>query len=171
MPTLWRFLVCAVLLVATEEAYSPARLREGKTPPIPVNAISGGEVRVELDVNVEGQVTRATPLRTTPPFTDLVTAATGEWRFFAAREVVHPDGAAPGAPLTRVAVPSHVLVVAMFRPPAIDAPTLGEAPQDARSGSESIPFPVTTTMPPYPPTALGNGVVLLEARVSAIGMV
>ena len=34
-----------------------------------------------------------------------------------------------------------------------------------------MPFPASTTMPRYPPRASGSGVVLLEARVSAIGSV
>jgi TonB family protein len=160
-----------LMLRSYEVAYSPARLREGKVSVIPVNAVGGGEVRVELDVSSEGLVTRATPLRATPPFTDLVTAAVRDWRFFPAREVVNADAAPAGAPISRVAVPSNVLVVAVFRPPAMNTPTLGERPQDVASGSESIPFPVTTTEPAYPPRALGNGVVLLEVHVSAIGIV
>jgi len=171
-----RLSVCCALALLfigpqREEAYSPARLRDGKVPPIPVNAVGGGEVRLELDVSSEGSVTRATPLRTTPPFTDLVTAAVREWKFFPAREVVKDDAARSGGSIARAAVPSSVLVVALFRPPAMNGPTLGDAPQDLRSGSDGVPFPAATTMPLYPPTAFGGGVVLLEAHVSAIGSV
>jgi TonB family protein len=168
------FLMCALglsALASLEPFYTPARLRSGKAPPIAVSAIGGGEVLVELDVSSEGLVTRATPLRTTPPFTDLVLAAVRDWQFFPAREVVKADAAPAGAPISRVAVPSNVLVVAVFRPPAMNTPTLGEPPQNVASGSESMPFPVTTTVPPYPPRAFGNGVVLLEVHVSAIGTV
>src|SRR5215510_11758452 len=98
MVRLYAFCALALLFVGAqrEEAYSPARLRDGKVPSIPVNAVGGGEVRVELDVSSEGTVTRATPLRTTPPFTDLVTNAVREWKFFSAREVVNGDAARSG---------------------------------------------------------------------------
>ncbi len=168
------FVFCAftLLLVTQQEAaYIPARLREGRVPPIPVNAVGGGEVRVELDVSSEGVVTRATPIRDTPPFTELVTGATRDWKFFTARKVVDADGARAGTPMARAAVPSNVLVVAIFRPPAMNNPTLGEGPKDLASGSDAMPLPVSTTIPPYPPRAFGSGVVLLEARVSAIGSV
>lgn len=173
MARLCAFCAFVLLFVGAqrEEAYTPARLRDGRVPPIPVTAVGGGEVRVELDVSDEGTVTRATPLRTTPPFTDFVTAAVRDWKFFPAREVVNPDAARSGGSIARAAVQSTVLVIALFRPPTMNAPTPGEAPKDVASGSDATPFPTATTMPPYPPTAFGGGVVLLEAHVSAIGSV
>ncbi len=166
------FCAFALLFVTQrEEAYTPARLRDGKVPPIPVNAVGGGEVRLELDLSTDGTVTRVIPLRDTPPFTELVTTAVREWKFFPARAVVNGDAARSGAPIARAAVPATVLVVAMFRPPAMNTPTLGEPAKDSASGSEAVPFPASITMPPYPPRAYGSGVVLLESRVSAIGSV
>ena len=163
--------VALVLVAQQEQAFTPARLRDGRVPPISVTAVGGGEVRLELDVSTEGQVTRVTPLRTTPPFTDLMTAAVSDWKFFAARAVVNGDAAREGGQIARAAVPATVLVVGMFRPPAMNNPTLGEAAKDLTSGSDAAPFPASTTMPPYPPRASGSGVVLLEARVNAIGSV
>lgn len=154
-----------------EEAYTPARLRDGKVPPIPVTAVGGGEVRLELDVSTDGIVTRVTPLRDTPPFTEFVMSAVRGWKFFPARAVVNGDAARSGATIARAAVPATVLVVAMFRPPAMNSPTLGEPAKDLASGSDAVPFPASIAMPPYPPRAYGNGVVLLESRVSAIGSV
>jgi TonB family protein len=166
------FCACALVLVTQrEQAYTPARLRDGRVPPISVNAVGGGEVRLELNVSTEGLVTRVTPLRTTPPFTDLMTAAVRDWKFFPARAVVNGDSARDGAQIARAAVPATVLVVGLFRPPAMNSPTLGEPATDLTSGSDAAPFPASTTMPPYPPRASGSGVVLLEARVSAIGSV
>jgi TonB family protein len=170
------FRLCAFALalgfVAQQEpAFTPARLQDGRVPPISVTAVGGGEVRLEVDVSAEGLVTRVTPLRTTPPFTDLMTAAVHEWKFFPARAVVNGDAARNGAQIARAAVPATVLVVGMFRPPAMNVPTLGESAKDLTSGSDATPFPASTTMPPYPPRAFGSGVVLLEARVSAIGSV
>ena len=170
------WVVCAFVLALglaarQEQAYTPARLRDGRVPPVSVTAVGGGEVRLELDVSTEGLVTRVTPLRTTPPFTDSMTTAVSEWKFFPARAVVNGDAARSGSQIARAAVPATVLVIGMFRPPAMNAPTLGESATDLASGSDAVPFPASTTMPPYPPRASGSGVVLLEARVSAIGSV
>ena len=172
--TLVVFVFCAFalgLVAQPEQAYTPARLRDGRVPPIPVNAVGGGEVRLELDVSADGVVTRVTPLRDTPPFTELATTAVRDWKFFPARAVVNGDAARSGTPIARAAVPATVLVVGMFRPPAMNNPTLGEAPKDLAAGSDAMPSPAATTMPPYPPRAFGGGVVLLEARVNAIGSV
>ncbi len=160
-----------VLVAAQDVRFTPARFRNGRVPPIPVTAIGGGEVLVELDVSSDGLVTRATPLRTTPPFTDFVLTTVREWQFFPARDVVDPDRARAGEPTSRVAVPSKVLVAAVFRPPAVLGPTLGEAPKDISSGTDAIAFPLATIAPPFPPRAFGGGVVLLEVHVDAAGAV
>lgn len=160
-----------LLLSPQETSYSPARLRSGKVPPIPVTAIGGGEVLVDLDVSADGAVTRATPLRSTPPFTQFVLKAVGDWKFFPARDVANADRARTGEPTSRVAVQSNVLVAAVFRPPSLRAPTLGEPPKDLSSGTHVLPFPLAMIPPLFPPKAVGNGVVLLEVRVSANGAV
>ncbi len=159
------------VLASQEPAYSPARLRSGKVMPIPVTAVGGGEVLVDLDVSADGTVTRATPLRSTPPFTEFVLNAVRDWRFFPAREVADADRARAGEPTSRVAVQSHVLVATVFRPPSLRAPTLGEPPTDVSSGSDVLPFPLAMIPPLFPPTAASNGVVLLEVQVSAKGSV
>lgn len=160
-----------IVFAAEEPAYSPARLRSGKVPPIPVTAVGGGEVLIDLDVSAEGSVTRATPLRSSPPFTEFVLKAVRDWQFFAAREVVDADRARAGEATSRVAVQSHVLVAAVFRPPSLRAPTLGEPPKDVSPGSDVLPFPAAMIPPLFPPTAASNGVVLLEVHVRANGSV
>jgi TonB family protein len=156
---------------AQEPAYSPARLRSGKVPAIPVTAVGGGEVLLDLDVSAEGTVTRATPLRSTPPFTELVVNAVREWQFFPARAVVDVDRTPGSVGTSRAAVQSHVLVAAVFRPPALRAPTLGEPPKDVSSGLDALPFPLAMIPPLFPPTAASNGVVLLEVHVTPNGSV
>jgi TonB family protein len=160
-----------IALALQEPAYSPARLRTGKIPPIPVMAVSGGEVLIDLDVSAEGVVTRATPLRSTPPFTEFLLNAARDWHFFPARELVDADRARAGEATSRVAVQSHVLVAAVFRPPSLRAPTLGEPPKDVSPGSDVLPFPAAMIPPLFPPTAASNGVVLLEVHVRANGSV
>jgi TonB family protein len=159
-----------ILLGIQEPSYTPARLRSGKVPPIPVTAVSGGEVLVDVDVSSEGVVTRATPLRSTPPFTDLLLDAVRPWQFFPARETVDPERAGAGEPTSRVAIQSNVLVAAVFRPPSLHAPTLGEPPKEV-AGSNVLPFPLAMIPPLFPPAAASNGVVLLEVHVTAAGSV
>jgi len=127
-------------------------------------------VLVDLDVSATGTVTRATPLRSTPPFTDFVLNAVREWQLFPARDVPDADRAQAGEATSRVAIESHVLVAAVFRPPSLRAPTLGEPPKDV-SGSDVLPFPLAMIPPLFPPKAASNGVVLLEVHVSANGSV
>src|SRR5688572_15687832 len=112
-------------LVPQEPPYSPAQLRQGKLPPIPIDAVGGGEVLVELDVTEGGSVTRVKPLRTTPPFTDLVVAAVRGWHFAPARELTQADGRSAHRP-----VPSSVLVAAVYRAPVLLGPTLGEVAKE-----------------------------------------
>jgi TonB family protein len=158
-------------LAVQEQGYLPARLQSGRAPSIPVTAVGGGEVLVQLDVSAEGTVTRATPLRTTPPFADLVLSMVREWRFFPARDVVDAERARAGQPTSRVAVPSTVLVAAVFRPPSMTNPTLGEAPKDVAKAVNAVPFPEKMIAPMYPPRAMGGGTVLLEVHVGATGEV
>ena len=68
-----------------------------------------------------------------------------------------------------MAVETKVLVAAVFRPPTLNAPTLGETPRDAAAASEESAFPLKMAVPPFPPSAAGSGVVLLEARVDRDG--
>lgn len=144
--------------------YSPPQLRQGKPPVIPEEAVGGGEVLVELDVSAGGTVTRAKPLRTTPPFTDVVMTAVRGWQFAPARATVQARGRSSSSP-----VPSSVLVAAVFRAPVLVGPTLGEAPKDIAPPSSAIASPASMPAPPYPPNAVGGGTVLLEVHIDPSG--
>jgi TonB family protein len=158
---------CVVIALTSQEPpYSPAQLRQGNPPPIPEEAVAGGEVLVELDISKAGTVTRARPLRTTPPFTEVVMAAVRGWRFAPAQELVQAGGRS-----LRAAVSSSVLVVAVFRPPVLVGPTLGEAPKDVSPPSSAVASPAMMPAPPFPPDALLGGTVLLEVRVDAGGAI
>jgi len=147
--------------------YSPARYQSGGLPPLPQMAVGGGEVLLAITVDRAGLVAALRPLRATPPFTDLVIDAVRGWRFAPATEVTGDPGRS-GEP-RRTPVASTVLVAAVFRPPALRGPTLGELPEDVAAASPETAFPLSTTMPPYPPTARSGGVVLLEALIGADG--
>lgn len=165
-------IVCIVgVALSAQEIFSPARYRAGTVPALPAMALGGGQVFVELAVSREGRVTAVTPLRTTPPFTALVVDAVREWQFVPAEEDAVAEPGRADAPKSRRPIASNVLVAAVFRPPALNAPTLGEAPRDIASASDETAFPVTTTVPPFPPSASSSGVVLLEAQVDRNGAV
>ena len=158
---------CALTaLMPQEPAYSPAQLKQGKPPVVPVQAVGGGEVLVELDVNEGGTVTRARPLRTTPPFTEAVIDAVRGWQFAPARELVQASGRS-----SRVAVSSSVLVAAVYRAPVLVGPTLGDAPKEVSPPSSAVASPAMMPAPPFPPNALLGGTVLLEVLVDAQGAI
>jgi len=151
-------------LTAQEPPYAPPQLRQGKPPVIPVQAVGGGEVLVELDISAGGAITRARPLRTTPPFTEVVLDAVRSWQFVPAQEFEQAGGRS-----SRVPVPSSVLVVAVFRAPVMMGPTLGEPPKEVAPPSSAVASPALMPGPPYPPNAFVGGTVLLEVRVDAAG--
>ena len=153
-------------LMPQEPPYEPAQLRQGRPPLIPEEAIGGGEVLVELDVSAGGAVTRARPLRTTPPFTELVLDAVRGWRFAPARELVQAGGRSSRRPAA-----SSVLVAAVYRAPVFVGPTLGEAPKDVSPPSSAVASPAMMPAPPFPPHALLGGIVLLEVHVDADGAI
>ena len=65
---------------------------------------------------------------------------------------------------------STVLVLGVFRPPALFPVTLGEPPKDVAKPSGASPAPsAALAMPEYPVSALSDGVVLLEVNVGAHG--
>ncbi len=148
----------------------PAVLQSGSVPVIPVMAVSGGEVALEVDVSREGAVSAVKPLRATPPFTDAVAAAVRYWRFSPAEDALRPPPGESIDPKTVRPMASKVLVLALYRPPAIYEGTLGEPPKNVGTPSEGVAVPTSpATMPGYPPNALFNGVVLLELGVTAEG--
>ena len=152
----------AFLAAAAPDGFTPARYLGGSPPPIPVQAIGGGEVFVELTVDESGLVTAVTPLRTTPPFTDAVVNAVRDWTFTPAIEAATSSAPARG-------VATRILVAAVFRPPSLNAPTFGVQPQDVAAPSDAVAVPTSTVMPPFPPNALFDGTVLVECHVGPAG--
>jgi TonB family protein len=151
------FLVFAVALSA-QESFSPAQLQTGSVPPLPALAVGGGQVLLELSVGADGRVTDVKPLRTTPPFTEMLTQAVRDWRFSPAQDASR-------------AVESKVLVAGLFRPPALYGPTLGQPPTQVAPPSDDIALPLQMVTPDFPAEALRGGVVLLEARVDGGGTI
>jgi TonB family protein len=156
----------SALLLAAQMAggptFVPARVVAATPPTLPIMAIGGGEVWLEVNLDANGGIAGIRPLRITPPYTDLVVNAVKRWRFSSAAVT-----AAAGPPRP---VPSGVLVAGIFRPPALyDGTTAGEAPTSVGSPSPEIPIPARTVTPAYPVQALLDGVVIIEAAVTADG--
>src|SRR5476649_1040507 len=59
----------------------PARFIDGSIPQMPPLASGGGDVALSVAVSASGSVGAIDVLRSTPPFTDVVTAAVRTWRF------------------------------------------------------------------------------------------
>jgi TonB family protein len=151
--------VCVLAGAVAGQGFGPARLVAGSLPPRqPVEAVGGGEVLLELAVGEDGAVARVATLRDTPPFTNLLRAAVAGWHF---------EPAAVNGRATR----TSVLVAAVFRPPVLLGPAPGTPPREVASPCAEIPFPVDSVVPPYPPTALGDGLVLVELTVGTDGTV
>jgi len=148
---------------ATTDQYLPPRLVEGPAPAPPGQQIvGGGEVLLDLTVGMDGQVSAVERLRVTPPYTDLVAEAVGSWRFSPAE--------VPTKEHRRRLVESHVLVAAVYRPPAgYNGGTLGEPPKDVAKPPPSLPMPRALIAPPYPPTGRGDSTVVLEVEVGPEG--
>ncbi len=174
----WLLATAATLVVpstlAGQERWIPARLESGAAPPSPVMSVAGGEVFLQLTVSRTGDVTRVETLRTTQPFTDAVVNAVRGWRFRPAerrRDRARERRGEAGRTGIGDPVESRVLVAAIYRPPSLYTPTLGEPPQDVAPAAEDVAFPRVTTMPQFPPLAQFDGLVLLEVAVGADGSV
>ena len=162
-------LLCLVVAQA-QGPWTSAKYLAGGVPALPRQAVGGGQVILELAVDEGGSVTGVKPLRTTPPFAASLIGEAQGWRFSPAEEE-RVDSARPSAPATKVAVPSNVALIGMYRPPVLRGPTLGALPKDVGSASEDIAFPLTMVMPNFPPTARAGGSVLVEARIGTDGSV
>lgn len=145
----------------TQPVPTSARLRAGASVPLaPPLVAGGGEVVLDVTVDPSGSVVRVTPVRATPPFTDLMASAVKGWRFEPASAAVK-GGLQPAE--------GHVLVTAVFRPPQVFAgPAPGVPPVQVGQVSPSLPQPGALTMPAtYPPRAVRDGTVLIEIELSA----
>jgi TonB family protein len=165
------FVAMSVFAVAlsAQDSYTPAQYQTGAMPSLPPLAVGGGQVLLELSIGSDGRVTDVKPLRTTPPFTETLMQAVRDWRFRPAEDADSSNRAGDNRSVARAPVASKVLVAGVFRPPALNLPTLGEAPKDAAPAAEETAFPLTLTPPLFPPQAIRGGVVLLEARVDRGG--
>jgi len=157
-----------VATLSAQAPYAPARYARGAAPVLPAMTVGGGQAFLELTIRSNGTVESAKPIRSTPPFTEVLSDAVAGWQFTPALEDAMDADGKPVGPKT---VPSKVLVASLFRAPTLLTPTLGEQPADVAAPSAEVAYPSFTAEPPYPPQALAAGVVLIEASVDSSGKV
>jgi TonB family protein len=166
-------LASALLLAGVEigpAEIEPARLRSAVVPRLPVTMLGGGQVFVELTVDLDGTVVAVTPLRTTAGLTEAVTDAVRRWRFDPSQRIVE-NATETVRFLIRMPRVAKVFVGAVVRAPAIASPTLGSPPIDAAAADEETPFPASVSAPSYPMSAFGAGSVLVEVQIEPDGSV
>jgi TonB family protein len=140
---------------AAQPGSAPVRFVSGTLPVAQPLAVSGGEVVLDVLVADDGRVDSIRTLRTTPPFTDAVIAAVRGWQF---------------TPMAgRRANNRPVLVAAMFTPPALDGPTVGQPPRDVATPADGTPVVTAAAPALYPPRAVGTGAVLVEVTIAGAG--
>ena len=145
----------ALASLAMAATFSPARLATGGAPAMPAVTVGWGQASVDLWLAVDGSVLVVKPLGASNPFMDLLVDTARGWTFTPAREDDIP-------------VETHVLVAGIFRPPELMAAAPAES-FVAPSPSRDAPRPTKLVPPFYPPTAVGDGVVVVEVRVDAKG--
>jgi TonB family protein len=156
-------------IVAAQAGFVAAWYVSGELPAAPAMAVSGGEVFLEVLVAPDGHVDSIRTLRTTPPFTDVVIAAVRGWWFEPATDAAAPSAAPTASLINPVAAP--VFVAAIFAPPDLNGPTLGQPPKDVLSASDDAPMPAAAIPAAYPPLAVGGGAVLVEVMINGTGVV
>ncbi len=149
---------------------TPARYRAGMAPQIPIQAVSGADIAIEATVGTDGRVTEITALRAAAPFTESLAAAVRGWQFAPAVDAAATPAGQGEGDVVETRVSSKVLVLALFRPPALFPGTLGTPPVDVGRASDTVPYPTAApTMPAFPPNALMDGVVVVELAVGPDG--
>ena len=156
-----RLLVLAALMAATVSAQEPRTLPRLLSFEIPAQrhtVQSGGIVAYDLKLDEKGAVTSAEIVQDVAPYGAVLGATVRSWRFEPAREGGR-------------AVPSRVLLLGFFRPPALTFAAPANPRYKTTVAPDEIPWPTSVAVPPYPPNALGGGMVVMEADVSDGGAV
>ena len=149
---------------------TPARLVHGTVPVMPIAMLSGGQVVLELTIDLDGRVAGVRTLRSTPPLTARVADAVRSWRFDPSHQRVETAGDTIRFSFMTARV-SKVLVAAVFRAPALSGPTLGSAPASGEPADPETPVLLDVKTPSFPPAAFGAGMVLVEVDIADDGSV
>jgi TonB family protein len=125
---------------------------------------------LRVSVSAAGSVAEIATLDGTEPLASALRTAVASWRFEPALEA-------------NKAIASHVLVAAVYRPPAlyntpgfhaarpVDSDPALASPKRSERGPDRAPVPTTMEAPAFPVNALGDGVALVELLVDVDGNV
>jgi TonB family protein len=127
-------------------------------PALPLMATTGGEVLLKASVTPAGFVQSVDVLKHSPGFSEALQAAVRRWRLGPPGPGEDPSG-------------RQVLVAGMFRPPTLMDVATPAPPGPLSADSAAVPIPTRWERPPFPPRAVGDGIVILEASVGTDGSV
>jgi TonB family protein len=147
--------IILALLVAASP-FEPPRVLRSPAGEVPYGARAAGIVALEVTVGADGKVGGVRPVKDLAPFTAALSGAVRRWTFQPATD--------DGAP-----VPSRILVLGVFRPAMLTSPAPSPPDDAGYDLSPDAPTPVRWSIPGYPPTALGDAAVVVEATVERDG--
>lgn len=151
-------IVCSTLAVSLA-AGEPPHLTRAVVSPAPWGAQSGGLVACVVTLDAGGAVGSVDLVQDVAPYGGrLRDDIRSSWRFEPSREDVRPSG-------------TQVLVLGLFRPPALAIQTPASPRYKTTRGPEGLPWPTDVTAPPYPSNARGSATVVMEVDVSDKGQV
>jgi TonB family protein len=139
------------------KGYVPPRFLSGEPPRLSPLAAGGGIVVAEARISPSGIVVDLPIVDDAPPFSEEIRRVVRLWRFAPATE-------------RGESVASRAALVGVFRAPVLH----GGAPPPPRRlapPSGEVPYPADTPTPVFPPQALYEGVVMIEAEVDEQGAV
>lgn len=147
------FLILALLQTGY---YLPPQLRQAAVLEYPFTTTGTQWVVLDLELNYRGSVQSAQVLQGSSPFLELVLSSVNQWEF---------TTATADSPTK-----SHVTAVFMFRPRDLFSASPLSVSQIYMRASESAALPVQLSDPGYPTNSVGEGLTILEMRVSDSGI-
>jgi TonB family protein len=141
-----------VALLARSDAGTPAQI---VAPCLPPGTDCGAEVLLHVKLDASGAPEGILGILDVSPFAEALRVAVRQWRL-------------PAPPARDSA--RDVLVAGMFRAACLLDLEGFRPPPSAALVPGVLPFPIQWERPPYPPRALGDGVVVVEVRVGEDGV-
>jgi TonB family protein len=150
------FMAAAALVGLAMQSYEPPKLQGGRLEAQKLMTTTAGMVLLDLTVSERGAVTDVRMVKDVPPFGELTKSSIASWRFDPARD-------------NRVATDSRVLVIGLYRPPAMLFPLPDVPSAPAADNDDAVPFPTKLVVPPYPPNRIGSTSVLVVLDIDERG--
>jgi TonB family protein len=150
--------VALVAAAVTAGLFVPPRAARVDSPSLPTGVV-WMQASAIAKIDTAGAVADVTIVHGPGPIGPALSSAARGWEFAAALEDAQP-------------VPSSVLVAAIIRPPSFpDIVGFGHTMEGVNRLPDDVAAPIQVQTPPYPPLAVGDGVVVIEIVVDADGAV